>query len=728
VAYAAGLLLGFGGHLALSLPLCIAACGSWCLRRRPTDACIALFLGAGLLGAIGSAAREAGCLARMTSRQSWRVALHRSAGPGEYVAGELREGGCTMPAGLAIERGRARAGDIVEVRGDLAPARRGVLFRRARVAATGERDALIAWRSRAGGAIDTIFREDAPIVRALLIADASGLDAEVRDRYSSAGLVHMLSISGLHVAIIAGAVELVLTAMRLSRSSAPVAAFALTAVYVALIGAPAPAVRAGAMLGVGTLCRRLGRPTSPWAALAVGAWLPLLIEARTANDLGYQLSVIGIAGLIASGSLVRRWLAPRLAGHPLAISSVLLTSAVATIVSAPVVAWHFGRLSLIAPLTNAVATPVIAIVQPALFLALVLAPVPTLANFVADATHPLLAAFDRIAVVGSQVPHAALSVAPSLATAILVAVAAVALVVACVSYFPARALVAAISSMLVAVWSPLAPARGGEMELHLIDVGQGDAIAIRSPRGRWLLVDAGRSWGTGDDGRRVVIPYLRRRGGDLAAFVLSHPHSDHAGGAPSVIRALRPREYWDGAYVAASEPYRESLLAAGERGVRWHRARPGDSALVDGVRVAFLAPDSAWTRQLDDPNEASVVMSVRYGALKFLLVGDAERREEEWLLDHAAADLRADVLKVGHHGSATSTTAAFLAAVRPRVALVSVGTGNSYGHPSADVVLALGASGAEVLRTDRDGTIVLRTDGHSLEVRMPDGSWRAVPP
>jgi competence protein ComEC len=265
------------------------------------------------------------------------------------------------------------------------------------------------------------------------------------------------------------------------------------------------------------------------------------------------------------------------------------------------------------------------------------------------------------------------------------------------------------------------------MELHMIDVGQGDAIALRTPRGRWLLFDAGRSWSGGDAGRATVIPYLRRMGGDVAAFVLSHPHADHVGGAATVLKALRPSEYWDGAFAGTSDPYRESLLAARDSDVRWHRAHPGDTFELDGVRVRILAPDSAWMVGLDDPNEASVVAIAQFGAIRFLLVGDAERGEEQWLLAHSPEALHADVLKVGHHGSSTSSTAPFLRVVRPRLALVSVGAGNRYGHPSPGVLRALARAGAAVLRTDRSGSIVVRTDGSAIEVEEGGDTWALSP-
>jgi competence protein ComEC len=261
----------------------------------------------------------------------------------------------------------------------------------------------------------------------------------------------------------------------------------------------------------------------------------------------------------------------------------------------------------------------------------------------------------------------------------------------------------------------------------VIDVGQGDAIAFRTPHGRWILVDAGRTWNHGDAGRSTVVPYLRRRGGDLAMFVLTHPHADHVGGAATVLRSLAPADLRDAAFAGSSESYRAALSEAARLGVPWARVHPGDSAVVDAVVVQFLAPDSGWTASLKDPNLASTVALIRYGETRFLLTGDAEVPEENWLLAHRAEALHADVLKVGHHGSATSTSALFLEAVSPRIALVSVGAGNSYGHPSRQVMQSLLDAGVLVMRTDQLGDIVVRTDGRALSTRVGSGEWRTVP-
>jgi competence protein ComEC len=518
--------------------------------------------------------------------------------------------------------------------------------------------------------------------------------------------------------------QLLLEAARLPRRSASVAALAATVGYVLVIGAPAPALRSGVMLAVGAVSRLAQRPTSPWAALALGALAPL-VDPRTVLNVGYQLSVAGMAALIAGRTLAERLCADRLDGWRRRVAGELVVSTVASLVSAPLVAWTFGRVSLVGPLANLVAAPVVALAQPMLFLALVAAPLGPLGTFVASAVGPLLAALDAIATVAANVPHAALHVTPTLAAAALCAAAAAALVVACASRRPARAVIVAAACVASVAWLPLLPARRARtVELHMIDVGQGDALALRTPAGRWVLFDAGRVWRGGDMGRRAVIPYVRRRGGSVAAFVLSHPHADHVGGAAAVLASLRPERFVDPAFALGSDVYDGALRAARTAGVLWERVRPGDSLLVDGVAIRFLAPDSAWTAGLRDANLASTVASVRFGRVRFLLVGDAEAEEERWLLDRDPDVLQADVLKVGHHGSATSTTPAFLAAVAPRIALVSVGADNGYGHPNMDVMRALRDAGAEVLRTDQLGSVVVRSDGRTISLEADGATWR----
>jgi len=587
----------------------------------------------------------------------------------------------------------------------------------------GQRTFLEKTQLRASLSIERLFGEDAPMAKALLIADQHEIPPEMRDRYARSGMVHMLSISGLHVAIVAGTVLLLLQAARIPRHAAALLGVLFTAFYVAVIGAPPPAVRSAVMLAAVAASRAAQRPASPWAGLAIGAFVPLVVP-RTVLDLGYQLSVAGICGLIASGSLARRVIPESLKGMRRKIIKELLTSLVATVITAPLIAWYFGRISIIAPVANLAAGPVIAVLQPTLFLALALAPLRTVAQFFADASHPMLVLFDGIAAAGAAIPGASVDVVPSLVTVVAGALGAAALIAACIARYPARSILAGTGCLCIIAWAPvLTLPNSSGMEMHVLDVGQGDAVLIRSDKGRWIVFDAGRIWGTGDAGRSIIVPYIMSRGGSVAAFILSHAHADHVGGAESVIRKLHPGVFWDAAFPQGSGVYSATLRAASESGIPWKRVHENDTMRVDGVVVRFLAPDSAWTASLADPNEASTIALVEYGATRILFMGDAERGEEAWLLRHASGDLRADVLKVGHHGSSTSSTDPFLAAVAPSLAVISVGADNLYGHPSADVLASLGRVGAQVVRTDIAGTVIVKTDGTHLTYEAGGESW-----
>jgi competence protein ComEC len=665
---------------------------------------------------------------------------------------------CRVPASLRWPRAMPtplRAGDVAAIRGRAMATERGVRIDVDSVQEVTGRDWLRVVRGRAGDTIDRLFDEQSPLVRALVIADQDGIATDVRDRFADAGLVHMLSVSGMHVAIIASALLTISGAMRLPTTVGAFASLLLILAYVATLGAPAPAVRSAVMLLTVMLSSAWQRPLHEWTALALGATIPT-VQPLIVLDLGWQLSVSGMAALVAARAMLRRWhryavsrpASSRAGVRGAAYGAVrgaqrwlvtrrgvsrwlvreTITGGVATLVTAPLIAWTFGRVSLLAPITNLLAGPVVAFLQPALFLALLVSPVEPLAQLIADASTLPIALLDRIARVVSSWPFAVLHVAPTLLAALGAGVASMAVVRATAARRAGGWLRLAAASLTAAVWLPVwSPPLGGSagmLEVHMIDVGQGDAFALRTPRGRWVLLDAGPSWDGGDAGRRAVVPYVQRIGGAVALLVLSHAHEDHVGGAASVITALDPQQWWEPAFVTSSSGYRRALVALRERGRTWRRVQPGQRWQLDGVVIDVLAPDSAWTAAQHDANETSVVLRVSFGVRRFLFMGDAESREEAWLVERLPAEaLQADVLKLGHHGSRTSSGADFLRAVDPLVGLVSVGAGNRYGHPSPEILERFAAIRVPLLRSDLEGGVVLRTDGRMLEAIANGDRW-----
>ncbi len=306
-------------------------------------------------------------------------------------------------------------------------------------------------RLRAGRSIDLAFAADAPIARALLVADQSEIPRDLKLAYADAGIVHMLAISGLHVSIVAASLILLLNIVRVPVRIGSFVTAATIMGYVFVLGFPAPALRAAVMVCVATASHACQRHASRWSILALGGIVPL-VRPGTVLEVGYQLSMAGMAAVIAAGALAKRGRIARLRGWRRSIAQSLAVSGVATLVTAPLVACWFGRLSLIGPLTNLVADPVIAIVQPMLFLALVLSPWPAAAHFVAMAAHPLLVAFEAIARTAASVPFAAVAVTVSPAGVILSVISAVAVVTSCTSRFPARAVAVAMGAAGLTVW------------------------------------------------------------------------------------------------------------------------------------------------------------------------------------------------------------------------------------------------------------------------------------
>jgi competence protein ComEC len=280
--------------------------------------------------------------------------------------------------------------------------------------------------------------------------------------------------------------------------------------------------------------------------------------------------------------------------------------------------------------------------------------------------------------------------------------------------WPAGAAVAALFAILL--WQPWpAPTRLGTLELTTIDVGQGDGHLLVFPGGKRMLVDGGGILQFGrmrkanlDIGEDVVSPYLWSRGiRKLDVVVETHAHEDHIGGLPTVLENFRPKELWTGANASASLNERATHL-----GVHVLDKRAGDTFEFSGARIEILSPPPDYAAEKTGNND-SLAFRITYGEKTFLLTGDMERPMEGLLLADADA-LHADVLKVGHHGSRTSTIPPFLDAVAPSVAIVSAGYENSFGHPHPDVVKRLMERHITTLRTDQDGLVSVSTDGRRL--------------
>jgi len=612
------------------------------------------------------------------------------------------------------------------------------------------------WRERIRQAfVANAVGPGAAILQAMVLGEEGGLTDEIRDRFMTAGVTHILSISGSHLGLVAVVCfALIRWALfllpepwyhRLTLRVDPkkVAAW-LTLVpvtfYALLAGGQTATIRSLIMILAALAAVILDRENGLGRALASAALLILVADPQAVFDISFQLSFLSVASI---GSVVTLWNDLGLPRRSLLektrnnIVLLIVISLSTTIATGPLVAFYFNQFSAAGIISNMIVVPFAGIAVVPLGLASGILSLfsgrlalPGLNQFFADAFYGVVTFFSRLPGAEFRPP------APGLFWLAAYAV----FILSSARYCRAKLLYAfkplessanvprssvigmAVSGAALAVTMALSLVPAHEARVSFIDVGQGDCALVELPSGRNILIDGGGTYDNRFDiGRRVVAPWLWNRGiRNLDYVVLSHPHPDHMNGFLFIVKKFTVAHVWSNTEGLTTPAYAGLRRIITERGMSFRVAAGGEPpTLLDGAEMRVLHPAPAFRptgkKAYAVENSRSLVVLVSLQGGKFLFTGDIQA-DAEVLLAREKQGLACDVLKVPHHGSSSSSTGAFVSAVRPQAAIISVGAGNRYRQPSEDVIARYESIGAKVYRTDEDGAVTVRIGKVGLAV------------
>ena len=566
-------------------------------------------------------------------------------------------------------------------------------------------------------------RTDAAAIFAMLFGGYEGIRPELLESFATTGIIHILSVSGSHISLLAAVIAWLAAFFRLPKWIGAAAVIFSVGVYVVLAGLVPPAVRSGIMGGVAFLGFVLGRERDAQYLLILTGLLMLIVSPLLFFHISFQLSFLATAGLLFIAPILNQ----RMKRLPHIIAGSLSITIAAQLATLPILAWHFNQVSLSSLLSNLLVVPLVELI-------IILGLAGGILAFILPPLGSIIFTFDSI-LLGMTFEMTRMMAALPFSKIWLPSMGLLAglcyYIVLCFlcmiskdrwdciySYIKKYRQVIGVGCLAVLIgifsWRAALP---DEMTVHFIDVGQGDCALVVTPHGHAMLFDTGGTRdGSFDVGARVDIPYLLHYGIHEVDYIfLSHAHEDHAAGAGAILSRMPVKHV----YVAdeGRAAYARSMRFSDSNPLlsKISRAAAGQTMVIDGVSVDILYAPPYDKTDCATGNEVSNVYRVRYGNASFLFTGDLIKEHEKKMLS-MFDELHTTVVKVPHHGSDTSSSEDFVSATKPLYAVYCVGEDNRFGHPRSSVVERYERIGAKTLRTDRDGAIVFRTDGNHLTV------------
>ena len=561
-----------------------------------------------------------------------------------------------------------------------------------------------AVRTVVGGSIEAVFpAREAGLLMGLSLGDDSNLDPGVERDFKATGLTHLLVVSGGNVAMVLGPVLALVTMLGLPRPAQVAIGLFTVAFIVVLTGAEPSVMRAGAMTSLALVGLLLGRARSTAVALSGAVMVLLILQPVLVRSIGFQLSVTATAGMVAMAApLGERF--SRVVPAPVAAAAG--TTLAAQLGVTPILLFHFHDVPGVTLIANVIAAPTVA---PSLLLGLVAAAVgivsEPLGHLVGLGAQVPMRALQLIANIAGRAPVAHVTSQGGLAVLLVGAGLVVALTFALRTGWkpPRRALIAGIACVPLLVWNSAASVGPpSTLTVRFFDVGQGDAALVTTPAGMTMLVDGGPD-------EDLVATELAALGVKrIDVVVASHPHADHVVGLPSVLARFQVGVVLQPGCESTSALQVDLERAIADERIEVRTPWAGETFVVGDVRLDVISPHECYTGTESDTNNDALVIRLTQGDDVVLFATEPEEPAQEWLLaqrDDEGLDLGADLLKVPHHGAATSV-AQFFDAVAAPVAVVSVGE-NTYGHPVPTTLDALTEAGSALWRTDEHGTITV---------------------